>query len=275
MILITLVTMSATISAVLYTFLTLDFYNPIKDANNKNLALTILLNANLLLPLVATVFRGLYSSLTPNLKYVALKNAAMEIESEIYLYRTKVGRYSSRHSSSSRHNINKDGKNEDKDRDMKTSSKARVQFSLILDQIWADLAASDLQNGSLRTPHDTSQALTDINARIQSNLGEQDCYLKLIGNLEEMEAGKRTSKDKRALNAHDHHEKKKWYKPILACCSLFASNTAKIGVAGLKTFFASQLKDDGVSPLSADEYVRMRMIPTVAYYRYLFIYYLL
>lgn len=269
MILITLVTVGATISAVLYTFLTLDFdsYEPITDPANKKMALVILLNANLLLPLVATVFRGLYSSLTPNLKYVALKNAAMEIESEIYLYRTKVGRYSSRHSSSSK----KDGSDGDKDKkDDKTSSKARVQFSLILDQIWADLAASDLQNGSLRTPHDTSQALADINARIQSNMGEQDCYLKLIGNLDDVEGGKR-KKEKQAI-LDGEYEKKKWYKPLLSCCSFFATNTAKIGVAGLKTLFASQLKDDGVSPLSADEYVRLRMIPTAAYYRYLLYY---
>lgn len=262
MILITLITMSATVSAVLYTFLTLDFYTPIKDEAKKSMALTILLNANLLLPLVATVFRGLYSSLTPNLKYVALKNAAMEIESEIYCYRTKVGRYSSRHKGSSKKDS---GKNEDKEKkDEKTSSKARVQFSMILDQIWADLAASDLQNGSLRTPHDTSQALADVNARIQSNIGEQDCYLRLIGNIDEMEAGK-NAKDKQAqLNSENF----KWYKPLLKFCTLCAANTAKIGVAGLQSFFASQLKDDGVSPLSADEYVRLRMIPTAAYYRY-------
>ena len=90
MMFITLLTMLSTISAVLYTYFGMndDRGTVLFDSEEKQLlAMLILLRANLLLPLVATIFRGIYASVSPMLKYVALKNAAVQLESEIYMYR--------------------------------------------------------------------------------------------------------------------------------------------------------------------------------------------
>lgn len=99
MIFITLLTMLSTISAVLYTWfgMTSNAGNSLFNSDEQQiLAEMILLRANLLLPLLATILRGIYASVSPMLKYVALKNAAVQLESEIYCYRTKVGKYGSR-----------------------------------------------------------------------------------------------------------------------------------------------------------------------------------
>ena len=79
----------ATFSAVCYVYIQLHLTEHTSKAG-------YLLKANLLLPLMATLLRGVFSVLSPSNKYEILKDAAEQIESEIYMYRAKVGIYNPR-----------------------------------------------------------------------------------------------------------------------------------------------------------------------------------
>lgn len=48
------------------------------------------------MPLGATIMRGIYASTNPTSKYRSLLGAKMRIESNIYLYRCRVGLYNIR-----------------------------------------------------------------------------------------------------------------------------------------------------------------------------------
>ena len=52
-----------------------------------------LVKLNIILPVGVTVLRGVYAYLDPLVKYWSLKYAAIRTESEIYIYRAKVGQY--------------------------------------------------------------------------------------------------------------------------------------------------------------------------------------
>ena len=53
----------------------------------------VLVKLNIVLPVGVTVLRGVYAYLDPLVKYWSLKYAAIRTESEIYIYRAKVGQY--------------------------------------------------------------------------------------------------------------------------------------------------------------------------------------
>ena len=152
MMLITLLTLSSTVSAVLYSYFLI---NPnVLSASAYTIAQRYLLIFNLVLPLAATIVRGIYASVSPMLKYVALKNACVQVESEIYMYRTKVGKYGVFGRKKKADDKNKDGKKDDKkggkdDKDAKASSNQKMggnnprrAFSNALDSIWAELSTS-------------------------------------------------------------------------------------------------------------------------------------
>lgn len=153
MMLITLLTLSSTVSAVLYSYFLI---NPnVLSASAYTIAQRYLLIFNLVLPLAATIVRGIYASVSPMLKYVALKNACVQVESEIYMYRTKVGKYGLFGRKKKAEDKNKDGKKDDKkggggkdDKDGKASNQKmggnnpRRAFSNALDSIWAELSTS-------------------------------------------------------------------------------------------------------------------------------------
>ena len=91
---IVLFTMGATIAPVTYEYISpSNCQNPTDNGQNPA-ASNALLKLCLCLPLVATVLRGAFSLLNPEAKWAALQSAALSVESEIYMYRTKVGRYS-------------------------------------------------------------------------------------------------------------------------------------------------------------------------------------
>lgn len=83
--LITLLTMFCTMSAVIYSYIQIypDQLTSSMYANTE----VYLAALNLVLPLVTTIVRGIYASVSPLLKYVALKNACVQVEGEIYMYR--------------------------------------------------------------------------------------------------------------------------------------------------------------------------------------------
>lgn len=145
-----LITVAATCTAVLYTFL--------QQTTNAErnmwriLALDVLLKLNLLLPLAGTITRGFYAALNPLSKWSALSVAKVMVESEIYMYRTKVGNYNARknvknnanqtpaNAAASNTNIKKD-----KTEELKTTqANPRKVFSSALDSIWLDLSGTKL-----------------------------------------------------------------------------------------------------------------------------------
>jgi hypothetical protein len=113
----------------------------------------VLLRLTLILPLITTVFRGIYAALSPSTKAAMLKLGSIKAESEIYMYRTKVGSYSIRKAAVASNNGGKTKrKGGDKD-DSKEDSKQKANnprkaFSAALDVLWTDLGASDISKGN-------------------------------------------------------------------------------------------------------------------------------
>ena len=175
--LIIMFSLISTIIAVIYTYLkTQDCANTSVNTyfNSPDKTYQVLLVLNLLLPLTVTILRGFFASLDPLVKYALLKMAAIRIESEIYMYRTKVGRYNIRkHASSqqsnSQHSTSK--KKDDKDEPQVTVNPRKI-FSQALDSIWAEIT-SDMAAGVLRSPPEGSDPLDAVNRRILTNLKEQ------------------------------------------------------------------------------------------------------
>jgi len=129
----------------------------------------VVLNLNLILPLLATVIRGISSSLNPLAKWGILKISAIKIESEIYCYRTKVGKYNPRKlniaSSSSAPTVSpsnapaNSGKKAEKDGESGGTANnvnPRKVFSAALDAIWTDLAASDISKVKMNNNNDNN-----------------------------------------------------------------------------------------------------------------------
>ena len=142
---------------------------------------TVLNHLNLIFPLAATVFRGMFASLNPLAKWAVLKVGAVKVEGEIYMYRTKVGKYNPRKVSaapqstgvnSSAGASSKDNK-KDKDDVVLVSTNPRKTFSQALDAIWVDLAASDISKGALVNPPEDSDPLDEVNWRIRNTKGSR------------------------------------------------------------------------------------------------------
>ena len=117
------------------------------------------------------------------MKATILKLAAINVESEIYMYRTKTCHYSVRKLSAAGVNKkNKKNKVTDKDHKDVTDrqvalSNPRKIFSSALDTIWTDLLASDISKGGLINPPSNADPLKDINDRIHKRYEAQNYYL--------------------------------------------------------------------------------------------------
>ena len=112
-----------------------------------------------------------------------------------------------------------------------------------------------MQNGTLRAPISPAAAIDDINARIRGNRKEQLTYLIPI-----QRRGRGGEKEKDAGGKPEEDENAKKKRGIFQTLRDIFSGGAKIAVAGSDDI---QL-DDGVSPLSADDYVVLRVIPMAA-----------
>jgi len=166
-----------TIIAVLYTYM-----NPCLgtsgsssfNASGSSSSYQVLLILNLLLPLAVTILRGFFASLDPMGKYAILKMAAIRIESEIYMYRTKVGRYNARKITSSQQQSNSNNKKkDDKESEVQVQYNPRKIFSQSLDNIWKEIT-SDMAVAVLLSPPENSDPLDSVNKRIISNINEQN-----------------------------------------------------------------------------------------------------
>ena len=117
------------------------------------------------------------------MKATILKLAAINVESEIYMYRTKTCHYSVRKLSTLTVNKkNKKNKVADKEHKDVTDRKVALSnprkiFSSALDTIWTDLLASDISKGGLINPPANADSLKDINDRIHKRYEAQSYYL--------------------------------------------------------------------------------------------------
>ena len=132
----------------------------------------------------------------------------------------------------------------------------------------------DLSNGTLRAPPFPGAALDDINARLHSNRKEQLTDLTPLqrrsggtgggggggggGSAGGTSSGGEGDNKKKNADAYDSEMKKvSWIDTIKG---IFAQG-AKVLSSEIEEAYAV---DDGVSPLSADDYVVFRVIPMVA-----------
>ena len=134
----------------------------------------------------------------------------------------------------------------------------------------------DLSNGTLRAPPFPGAALDDINARLHSNRKEQLTYLIPIqrrgaatsggggggggggGSAGGNSSGGEGDNKKKDSDVDDSEKKKvSWIDTIRG---IFAQG-AKVSTSSAEEAYAV---DDGVSPLSADDYVVFRVIPMAA-----------
>jgi len=152
--LLIIITLAATCSAVVWTYLQV---TSLLSGSAESLAQSILFKFNLLLPLAATIIRGINAALNPLAKWSALIGAKMSVEAEIYMYRTKVGDYNTRKATKGTSNQGTGGgtsgaadkKNKgDEKKKVKTVNPRKV-FSEALDAVWLDLSASSISTDSL------------------------------------------------------------------------------------------------------------------------------
>jgi len=139
---------------------------------------------NLFLPLAISVLRAMSASMTPYSKYTALRIATVKIQTEIYTYRTKTGKYNTRKVQK------KDKKKDDKNgggggegggggsKKGEEDFKPSKLLGQAMDGVWADLLASDIQKGALIAPQlfydpmDSSNLIINSNLRLQKMLTE-------------------------------------------------------------------------------------------------------
>ena len=264
--LLVIFTFLSTASAVVYTFL---LYNEhIEFNHSRTFVLAVLLKANLLLPLVATLLRGFISAFNPLVKYIALKNAAVKIEAEIYEYRTKVGKYSFRKPAAP-------SKNKKKTAGSSEVVLPRIAFAKEMDKILDDLKASDVQHGSLKELPDDFDPLGDVNKRLRSNSYIQENYSKPILSadmikspslLSKLSLGKPkvfSEKDKKysrspSLEMHD-------LRKLPSRDESEAHSLAPVDdVEDEESDDGCGPVDDGLTLLTADDYLTYRMLPMIA-----------
>ena len=134
----------STASSVLYN------YYGASGSNHADI-IYILKMLSFILPLVNTLFNGINAALGPGVKASILKIAAVKVESEIYMYRTKVGPYSMRGQNNQKKDSSTSKKDKGKDENKKQNQVAlnpRKVLSNALETIWTDLAASDISKGN-------------------------------------------------------------------------------------------------------------------------------
>jgi hypothetical protein len=282
--LLVLFTLLSTVSAVVYTFL---YYNEHIELNGtRGYVVPMLLKANLLLPLVATLLRGMISVFNPTMKYMALKNAAAKVEMEIYQYRTKVGKYSFRKPPAP----TKDKKKRKKDVKVVVPVLPRVAFSKEMERILDDLMASDIQNGSLLELPKDFDPLADVNKRISSNRGIQESYSKPMisheeSNKKSMFEGVKSGAMMKRLHSIHHHDEVDLETGEGTGFERVASTAPEATQKGEYDAFYHNNKalndvgdenasdsgkdedietDDGLKLMTADDYLALRMVPMVA-----------
>jgi hypothetical protein len=218
-------------------------------------------HSTLLLPLIATILRGLISILNPYGKYVALQNACCSLESEIYRYRCKVGKYSS-----FRQRAVPVLLSTKKDKDGEPELQApppkpklpREHFSETLDGIWRNLAASDISSGSLTVPPVNADPMADINKRIRRNKGKQRGFLEpLVDKMLENDA---------ARAFEEAEEEREENKGVLAtCCRRLYRGCMRAKLWLSRSYGSSEdTTDYGISAMTVDDYILKRMAPVMA-----------
>jgi hypothetical protein len=133
---------------------------------------------NLLLPLAVSIFRAMIAALTPQSKYAILKSSAVKVESEIYMYRTKTGKYNPRRAKQAMKK-DKDNNGDNNDNAQKEAAAQDVAFqpskvlANAMDTLWAEISASDITKGALIAPPLYTDPLDSINKVLRSNTPEQ------------------------------------------------------------------------------------------------------
>lgn len=278
----TVITLLSTWAAVLYTYVLLQGDEETLGMEKYDeLALDILLKANMLLPLIATVLRGIFSVVSPLNKYNVLKDGAAAIESEIYMYRTGVGKYNPRKPVES---LPSESGGDVEQNNTTVPTSPRVIFSNALDAIMAHCSEGELRNASVDTPKDLDNILVEVNDRLISNREEQDAYihslerkntgvLSLFGcfggasqaakKQADLVAAKRSAEKqkKRKLYGKAQEGGNSWSITRYLSCA-FGAKVAPVSDnehadSGGKTH------EDGLSKLSADEYVKLRLLPAM------------
>lgn len=190
-ILMTFFTLCATLAAVVLTYL------QVSDPNLNYDTVYALTKLNLVLPLAITIVRGVYAAMDPYGKFTALSLGYVYVESEIYHYRTKSGRYSPKalmggppksddddkkeddkkgdEKGEKKSGKKKDDKEEDAEEaeDEDEGKKARTVFHEVVQKIWEDIEASALLTGAIHDPPNSHSPVDDINVRLNSNLRHQ------------------------------------------------------------------------------------------------------
>jgi hypothetical protein len=234
---LTLFTLLATWTAVVYTFFE-SRQAPRIDSVTDETIKYVMLQCNLIMPLLATVVKGILSILNPLSKSNALKDAAASIESEVYLYRSKVGKYNPSRQSS--------------DAGTPSSKQPRLLFSAAIDEILTTASDGEIKTASLENPSDmnTQSVLDEVNHRIKANRADQEAYLAPMpagsgGLLGLLSFGMISGPAAKTRGGR-------------SCCSCFGSQKVAPGQIDKKL---SKNFDDGLSTLSAEEYVQFRLLP--------------
>lgn len=135
------------------------------------------------------------------------------------------------------------------------------------------IVTTDMQNGTLRSPHDPGGALDDINSRISSNRREQMTYLtpirRSMNQGEQAMAKAREDEAKvKVLDLPGDALDIEMSRSGAHSCTDYLPNLCKSSakIASYTNDDGDEIVlDDGVNPLSADDYVIMRVIPMAAY----------
>ena len=278
-----------------------------------------MLKLNLILPLLATVFRGIAASLNPLAKWSVLKTSAFRIESEIYMYRTKVGKYNPRKISNDNNNNNTNARGNQQIRSLNSKSKEanpeestgprtsqnnpRKTFSNALDNVWTDLTASDISKGSLISPPEDANPLEGINVRLEWTKNRKGLLNPSLGNREVTRKGGLFNQPSMPLGKSRFSSNRSDFDNVEMTDTGHMSNNPlqqdaieedwdeddeksdarsvhsyKSGTTNTNhtNFFSGLIGgaedreqddenyDDGVSSLTADEYVKVRLIPLIA-----------
>ena len=184
-IMVIVMTLASTLVSVGYSYLLANGsqYGVILDQRSSGVEMMAsnygLIALNLFLPLAISVLRAMGAAMTPYSKYTALRIATIKIQSEIYTYRTKTGKYNSRKV------VKKDKKKDDKgggdgggNKKGEDDFKPSKMLGQAMDSVWADLLASDITKGALIAPQmfydpmDTTNLIIQSNIRLQKMLTE-------------------------------------------------------------------------------------------------------
>jgi len=240
--LVTIFILLSTWTAVLYTYFDTQS-QPLINQDTDEYIMYMLLQCNLLMPLVATIIKGIFSILNPLTKCNALKDAAASIESEIYMYRAKIGKYNPRRAQASSTAGGQPS----------STQQPRVLFSSAIEGILTTANDGDIKTASLENPSNMDRALDEANRRIKTNRSEQDAYLSPMpagsgGLLGMLTFGMASSSRVPAQRTG-------------GCCDCFKGKKIAPKTRGQMTMTKAKTFDDGLSTLSAEDYVRFRLLP--------------